>query len=453
MSQKITYILTLLIYGATLVLSAQIKKTKNVGITKPVEKNGYQIKINTKNLENQKLVLFYTYGIHKTKIITDSIQIKQKQEIVNLSQSKKIWGAIYQLELQSQKKSIQLAIDNGSKTELQLEYPTIDSLKIISKNCNTDFLNYQRINKPTGNQLTKFAEDTKQKFPNSVLDLYLQLEIRGHVDYDQPKNNFDLFIKNYLTGFDLTDSRFFLMPNLFRFMNNLVTSMPINNPNYKAVIDAFLKNLDCKDKTYKVMVDWFASNLGYNEGKQLEDSYKYLFEKHINIKDCDIFGDAKLSQHKNTYQGTIKLPQGTLLPEFTFVDKDSLSQSITHLYKESDYSLLVFFSPDCHHCIENVPKNNLLLDRLAQKYPKINLKRISILNDQDPKNWADFIKKSNIENWINLKDPSKKLDFRPLYNTYSNPNYIFVDKKGTVLLKTFNLKGMDEIISKTAVGE
>lgn len=447
MSKNISRILIVLFYSCTLVLSGQIKKSKSVSVTKPVDKNGYQIQIQTKNLENQKLVLYYTYGIHKTKVITDSIRIKTKQEIVNLNKSQKIWGAIYQLELEKQKKNLLLAIDNGDAITLKLEYPTIDSLKIISENCNTDFLNYQRINKPTGNQITKLADDTKQKFPNSVLDLYLQLEIRGHVDYDQPKDNFDVFIKNYLTGFDLTDSRLFLMPNLFRFMNNLVTSMPINNPNYKAVIDAFLKNLDCKDKTYKIMVEWFASNLGYNEGKQLEDSYKYLFEKHINIKDCDIFGDAKLSQHKNTYQGTIKLPQGTLLPEFVFVDKDSLSQSISNLYKESDYSLLVFFSPDCHHCIENVPKNNLLLDRLAQKYPKINLKRISILNDQDPKNWADFIKKSNIENWTNLKDPSNKLDFQPLYNTFSNPNYIFVDKKGTVLLKTFNLKGMDEIIN------
>ncbi len=446
---KKQYLLLFSLYLFSMPLVAQVSKKNNIPLL--LQKNGFEIKINTKNLAHKKIFLFYTYGILKTKIPIDSLEIKENQEIVKFDQPKKIWSAIYQIQLGGKSKNLHLAVDNGCSIQLQLDHPDLDSLKCLNAGPNKTFLPYQQLTKPNSEHLKQLTNHISTEYPHSVLDLYLKLETKSFTKYKSQNTDLDALRKKYLEGINLTDDRLIFAPNLFRFMNNLVNSMPINNQNYKANIDFFLKNLSCKNKNYKLIIEWFLSNIRYNEDKMLEESFAHLFEKYIDRKDCELFKSDKISELKNQLQGIKTLPQGSTLPDYPFVNKDNRSESLIALLQESDYSLVVFFSPDCPHCVENVPKNDALLDHLSKKYPKINLKKISILNDLDASKWQDFLKKSNIESWTNLKDPTDKLGFQSIYNTFSNPNYLFLDKKGTVLLKFFNIKAVENFFLNTSL--
>lgn len=442
----ITYISFCINTACSQVIKKQASSNKTVPST--TTNNGYSITINTKNLENEKLVLYFYYGIQKDKIIADSITIKANQQEVHIDRNQKIYGGIYEIGFKNQQEGVQLALDNGAKVKLTLEHKSIDSLKCTESNLNRLFVNFQKNKNLTIEERAKFLQTISTKYPNSVLEYYLKLDVKSKTKFTKTETtNPSLFRNNYLKGIDLTDKRLFIMPNLYHFMNNMVISQPLSVENYIKTIDAFLQKLTCKDKTYTNMVDWFSSNLAYNEEYNLEKSFKHLFDKYINIKDCNAFKDSKMSEFRNRNQSIDKLPQGSTLADYNFVNKDNTPYSIADLYTNANYTMIVFFSPNCHHCTEYVPKNKIIWDNLQQMFPKEKLQLLTILNDSDQSKWDEFITNAKLENVINLKDPSEKREYQDIYNAFSNPNYILVNQKGTILLKTFNSKALYYMIS------
>lgn len=442
----ITYIIFCINTACSQVIKKQTSSNKTVSST--TINNGYSITINTKNLENEKLLLYFYYGIQKNKIIADSITIKANQQEVHIDRNQKVYGGIYEIGFENQQEGVQLALDNGAKVKLTLEHKSMDSIKCTESNLNRLFIDFQKNKNLTIEERTKFLQTITSKYPNSVLEYYLKLDVKAKTKFTKTETaDASLFRTNYLKGIDLTDKRLFIMPNLYHFMNNMVISQPLSVENYNKTIDAFLQKLTCKDKTYANMVEWFSSNLAYNEEYNLENSFKYLFDKYINIKDCNAFKDNKMSEFRNKIQSVDKLPQGSTLADYNFIDKDSTAYSIKDLYSKANYTMFVFFSPSCHHCIEYVPKNKIIWDALQKQFPQLNLQLVTILNDSDQTRWGEFIANGKLENTLNLKDKSPNMEFQDQFNAHGNPNYILVNQQGKILLKSFNLKALYYVIA------
>jgi thioredoxin-related protein len=435
--KKIVYILMSFVQC---IIFAQTKK--------PVV-NGYEININTQNLAGKKIVMFFNYGIGKKKIFTDTLEIKSNNEIGKIVRNQRIKGAIYSLAfIDAPYDAIQIAVDNATKLDLTLNYPKMDSLKCAKYQMNSAFLKYQLNNKLSQTDKMNLAKEINTKYPNSILDLYLKLEKSMFQPYPPNMTDAAVFRSLFLKDIDLSDKRVPLLPNLYRFMNTMVSSMALNSTNYNAHIDAFMKGLTCKDQSYKSIAEWFVSNLAFNEAENLENSFKYLFDTYINVSDCDAFTDKEMSLYRNKNQAIVKLPYLSQIPEFELFDKEDTAHKLSEIYPESDYTLLVFFSPNCSHCQEDLPKNKIILDQIKAKHPSINLKIVSVLNDNNHDKWDTFIKTAKIEDWLNLKEKNPTMEFQDRFNSYSNPNYFLINKQGQILLKNFNIKAIEDIFNR-----
>jgi thioredoxin-related protein len=129
------------------------------------------------------------------------------------------------------------------------------------------------------------------------------------------------------------------------------------------------------------------------------------------------------------------------------IDKNNLSYKLSDIYPKYDFTLIVFYSPECSHCKENVPKNKQMLDYIQAKYPAKKIKIVTVLNDKEQIKWNEFIEKAKIENWLNLKESKPTLEFQARFNTFSNPNYFFINKEGKILLKGFNPKAIEDYLN------
>jgi hypothetical protein len=138
-------------------ISGYSQQKKNAVAKKPIitkknvvinEANGYAITLNTKNLQNEKITFYMLYGTAKKQIVNDSITIKSNDQIVNFKFDKKIIGAIYFLKIESQPKTIELAIDNNTTATFSGSYlDTISSalygfltLNVLSPNPKTSMI-------------------------------------------------------------------------------------------------------------------------------------------------------------------------------------------------------------------------------------------------------------------------------------------------------------------------
>lgn len=428
------------------IITTQICQSQKSKTTTTVT-NGYTVTIATKNLQNEKLVMYMLYGTNKQQVITDSITIKSNNQKVVFKKDKKMLGVIYFLRLASQNNALELAIDNDSKIDLTLESTNIASIICTKNNLNKEFIAYQLQEGSLDNdKKIALRKSIAQKYPTSILNLYFTIENKIFDKKPENENDQIKFRDSYLRAFNKDDKRIFLLPNIYRLLYSFVTILPINNENYIKNIDLVLTGIPCSSKNYAVYTRWFISNFNYYDTKNLENAYSHLFKKYIETDKCKTFSDSELAVYGNKYETIKTIAYNSVVPDFTMVDKLDSEHTLSKIYPQNDYTFIAFFSPNCSHCKETMPVVSAFFNNLKSKYPNIKIQTIAIENDPDESKWQEFITHSNIENWLNLKSTDAKRKYQDDFNAYSNPNFFLVNKTGNVILKSYNPMAIEELI-------
>lgn len=412
------------------------------------ENNGYTISINTKNLNSEKILLYLLYGSNKQQAISDSITIKSNEQKVEFKNEKKVVGAIYYLKIASKTEEIKLAIDNNSKIDLTLESNLIETISCSNNLLNKEFIEFQKNEKKLSEvEVKNTKEKIATKYPASIINLYFKVDNkiyeRNHLTTEDKTKYRDSFF-NFI---DKNDKRIYLLPNIYKLLYSFVTILPVNNDNYTKNIDLVLKNIPCDSKNYAIYTKWFVLNLNYFEAKNLDASFVYLYKTYIDKKNCDTFSDADKNKNNNKYASILKTPMNSIIPDFTMIDKDSISHTLSKIYPENDFTYVGFYSPNCTHCNETYPKVSSFFTTLKAKYPNKKIQLISVLNDTDEAKWQNFIESAKMNDWLNLKSTDKDRKFQTDFNAVSNPTFFLVNRKGQILLKSFNTQAIEEVIT------
>lgn len=56
--------------------------------------------------------------------------------------------------------------------------------------------------------------------------------------------------------------------------------------------------------------------------------------------------------------------------------------------------------------------------------------------------------RKKLQNWINVKAKGETRDFQKDFNSYANPNFVLTNKKGIIILKTYNPKALNEVFTR-----
>lgn len=412
-------------------------------------KDGFEISIHTTNLKDQKLQLYLISGVTKKQFITDSLSITDNSKIVVFKQPKKIIGAVYYLKFKTQKNAVGIALDNGAIMDLYLNSDNIDQITCSNNATNKDFIAYQGQEKSaTPEQKTNLRNALLSRYPKSILNFYLAAENKIAEKVPATLEEKISYRNSFFTLIDRTDKRILFLPNSTKLLYKYVTILPITADNYIDNIDYLLKGLDCKSKNYGAFSNYFISNLAFFETNQLEKAYNHLYKNYIDKNPCDIFSAADYNTYSNKYATNLKVPLGTKTPDFELVSKDSITYKLSEIYPKNDFTFVAFYSPSCVHCQEKMPVVSDSFKNLKNKYPTKNIQLIGVINDADESNWTQFISEKKLDYWLNLKSPDSKRKYQEDFNAYSNPSFFLINKLGIVVIKTFNIKAIEELINK-----
>jgi thiol-disulfide isomerase/thioredoxin len=178
----------------------------------------------------------------------------------------------------------------------------------------------------------------------------------------------------------------------------------------------------------------------------MEESFNHLFKNYFEDNKCKAFTDNDMATYNNRYYTNKKVPLLSKTPDFDLVTKDSIPYTLSKIYPENDFTLVAFYSPTCEHCQKNMPIVSDFFANLKTKYPEKKIQLIAVLNDDEEDKWDSFISEKKLTNWLNLKCTDKLKKYKEDFNAYSNPSYFLINKSGTVVLKTYNSKAIEEII-------
>ncbi len=215
-------------------------------------------------------------------------------------------------------------------------------------------------------------------------------------------------------------------PDSFAFdIDRVVSKMPNEGPLYRYALRQMIENVEQaiypgQDRVFVHLVDKYFQP----ERTKWIDQATLLRTK----------GKADLHRHNLT---------GNIAPS---LDSLVYADGITPFHfdsVQSPFSLLIFYSPLCHHCMEVLPG---VYDTWL-KYKKAGLDAVAVATDDQFDFWKGFILTKEWK-WKNVADPNGKLAFKEVYAAYNLPVIYLLDAQRRILWKRILAKDLDLVLSR-----
>ena len=138
------------------------------------------------------------------------------------------------------------------------------------------------------------------------------------------------------------------------------------------------------------------------------------------------------------------------------VDTDGKPKNLYDV--NSDFTLVVFWDPNCGHCKVEIPR----IDSFYRAIWKAkNVKIYAVLSDGEVLKpaWIDFIKEKKLGDWDNvyqtkamadLETTQQRPSFKQLYDVYVTPTIFLLDKDKRIVAKKLSIEQLNDFIDVMA---
>lgn len=110
---------------------------------------------------------------------------------------------------------------------------------------------------------------------------------------------------------------------------------------------------------------------------------------------------------------------------------------------DAEYTVLVFYEPNCGHCKTVVPKLHQIYEDTLQDE---NVEVFAVYTQVKPEEWKEFIEEKDLYDFINVWDPYNRTGFRDLYDIYSTPVIYVLDSEKKIMAKRIDVDYITEFI-------
>jgi peroxiredoxin len=186
---------------------------------------------------------------------------------------------------------------------------------------------------------------------------------------------------------------------------------------------------------YKFLLDYL---LGGFDKYHFDEVITYMADHFQDPFSCeDQTKKSALQKKLDTFK---KIATGKIAPEITVPDIKGTTIRLSEI--SSEYTLLIFWSSECHHCTDMMPKVKEIYDK--QKPKRMEVLAVSI--DTSRSEWTGFIKEEKLDflNGSELKGfDSKSAD---QYNIYATPTMFLLDREKKILAKPISYRELEQVL-------
>lgn len=451
-------------------------------------KDGYKIEIKFKQDVPDSFVYLAHYYAKPLPTIykTDSGRVINKRTAVIESKDSTL-GGIYLLLFYNRSKFTEFILENGD--EMTINVDTVDMPANISfKNSpeNSRYVEYEKFlmaygkkqqgfmeelkkaktpadtaairdkSAKAGKELVAFRNDYVKKYPNTYLsNVFNALStpqvpegthyIAGTKTVDS-NFSYTYYKEHYWDKFDFKDDRLMYTPiydaKLDEYFNRLVLPLP---DTMNAEADALLAKTRKSKEIFKYTLHWLAGNAERSKVMGMDEVFVHLVEKYYMKGDAYWLDSAGLSKYEDRAKKIAPNVIGNLAPELEMQDIWSL-QDKPLSKNDAKYTLLVFWSKECGHCMKEVPQIDSVYNKVLKNK---GVKVYSVSTEGDLSDIQKAVDKLNIKEWTNVVDAQNKTEYRSKYDVYSTPKIYLLDDQKKIIGKGLDHSNIMEVIEFT----
>lgn len=324
-----------------------------------------------------------------------------------------------------------------------------------------------------------FFAQSKGTYIGSVLNLKIEKILKNVpiASNNRPDSTaaFDYYRKHYWDGVDLKNDAIMKNPFFFNKLKKYFDQVVSMHPDSICVeIDSILKQTNEKGILYKSLLAYFINTYETAPVMGYDKVFVYLVDNYFKTgKAAGIYGDEGVVKRiidraekweplliGSTAQDLlmIKAQDFYKMKTLGFEDaknSDELSKlyhnnitEITKMYVKlsdvkADYTILIFWDPDCSHCQFEIP---ILLNSYKELLKQnIDVKVYSVSMEFEGEKFIKYISDHQLH-WINVYDGARINNTTQKYDINATPVIYILDKNKVIKAKRIGANQVQEII-------
>jgi hypothetical protein len=422
----------------------------------------FQVIIKAKGVADS--VAFFRASIFDDKNYIPKDTIRFKNGIASIKNPKSVIGGIYFLYFPANKQKLSFVAKNKDNIILNIDGNDYIKNTTINGLENQYFLQYQQLEKSLTHfdsayakeiasgrkfgqiqkaayfkvktdSLTAFRSNVLQKLkPNDVL--YIHFDALNKLDASVPnKKNFEAR-KTFINQFDLNTPRLFFTPNIKNILVEYFSYYPLQADSMIKGVDTVMSKVMCTNKAYSFVFDYVAKLMKNREIQNNTEGYTYFIKKYVKEGKC-AFLEPK--QKDQLLQELAQLQTQQLKDtcvNIAMPDTADVKRDLHQFAKNYNYTVVIFFDPNCDHCKTEVPKMDSTINVLEQQL-LVKIGKFAICNapGSSKNDWFDFINKYHLVNNYTHVLLGNDLPIRKAYDAFTNPLFYLIDRDAILLAK------------------
>lgn len=324
-----------------------------------------------------------------------------------------------------------------------------------------------------------FLINHKETYIGSVLNLKIEKVLN-----EFPKNSsglpdsivaFNYYKKHYWNDVNFGDDAVmrnpFFYSKLRRYFEEVV---PIQSDSICDEIDTILAKTNTEGILYKTLLAYFTKTYETSPIMGFDKIFVHIIEKYYKTgKSAGIYSEDVVKRLVNRAETLKPLLLGSIAPELTMIKAEDFykmeklgfengksGEEITNLYYKNlseitkmyvkltdvkaDYTILVFWDPDCSHCQVEIP---ILLSGYNELIRQnTNVKVYSVSMEFEGEKYLKYIAGHKLP-WINVYDGARVNNVFQKYDVFSTPVIYILDKNKVIKAKRIGAEKVKEIIT------
>jgi thiol-disulfide isomerase/thioredoxin len=267
--------------------------------------------------------------------------------------------------------------------------------------------------------------------------------------------NYTEYKKHYWDGISFMDDRIirtpFFLKKIERYYREVISPDP----------DTIIKDVDYKlllarssPEMYKFLLNWLTDEFINPKYMGQDAVFVHLFEKY-HSKGLSNWLNTK--QMEAISRRAYMLMANLIGEKAADLDMLNTEDKATSLYSlNADYTVIIFWDPNCGHCKEEVPR----LDSIYRaSWKKHNVKIFAVLAPDGKTSvkpeWLTFIKEHNLGDWTHVYKTREmeeadyealRPSFRQLYDIIMTPTIYLLDKDKRIIGKKLTLLQLNDLL-------
>jgi thiol-disulfide isomerase/thioredoxin len=448
-------------------------------------KEGYKIEVKFKQDVSDTFVYLAHYYAKPLPTIykTDSGRVVNKRTVI-IESKDSVFGGVYMILFANRSKFTEFILNNGDAYTINID--TTDMPKNISFKTseeNSRYVDYERFLIDYGARQQKFSEGLKnakttadtqalrdqsgklakelfryranyaQKYPNTYLSNVFNAMATPEVPEGKHylpggKTEDTLFAYNYYKQhywdkFNFNDARIMNSPvydgKLEEYFNKLVYPIP-DSMNLEA--DKLLTKTRKTPEIFKYTLQWLAGNAEKSKVMGMDEAFVHLVENYYMRGDAFWLDSASVSKYEDRAKKIAPNVLGNIAPDLEAQDVWSLQdEKLSSVV--SPYTLVIFWSKECSHCLKEVPQLDSVYTKVLKKR---GVKIYAFSTEGELSEIQKKIKSLKLEDWTHVVDAHNTTNYREKYDVYSTPKIYLLDENKKIIGKGLDHSNIVDVL-------